>query len=324
MNTTQKEPALLVGNDFISIVIGNKPFTIYKNDVRFPQVLGAVKSRNWEALDKLLDTAKAIGQYTFGNVHIVDGVVSYGNSPLHNAVVTKLLEFMRSDYPFEPLAKFLDKLMQNPSKRSVDQLYNYLERYKLPITEEGNFLGYKAVTPDFKDKHTNSIDNHLGANPKMPRNECEDDHNIGCAKSYHLGNIDYVKSFGSADDEVVLVEVNPKDVVSCPIECEYQKLRVCEYKVVGEIGKVSSLQPFTKEYEPSPANEEADDTHDYAFEEQVTNETLNPDTLTLIGADRAYVLHKSGSVVSSGNITINPQDNKSRSFFRSRTGWELS
>jgi hypothetical protein len=32
----------------------------------------------------------------------------------------------------------------------------------------------------------------------------------------------------------MLVEINPSDVVSIPTDCEFQKLRTCKYKVVGE------------------------------------------------------------------------------------------
>ena len=33
---------------------------------------------------------------------------------------------------------------------------------------------------------------------------------------------------------MMLVEINPADVVSIPTDCQFQKLRTCKYKVVGE------------------------------------------------------------------------------------------
>ena len=38
----------------------------------------------------------------------------------------------------------------------------------------------------------------------------------------------------SSGDRVVIVKVNPKDVVSVPTDCECQKVRTCEYQVIAD------------------------------------------------------------------------------------------
>ncbi len=334
MNNPTQTPSFLIGNDFISIIVNGTPFTIYAADARYVKVLEVIKERQWDKLEATINTAKTIALFTAGQVSVLDGIVSYAGNPVNNAVVGKILEFYKNGFPYEPLCRFLDKLMSNPSKWSTEQLYNYLERYKLPITDEGNFLGYKAVTSDFKDKYTKTIDNSVGANPKMPRNQCEENHTIGCASSFHLGNIDYVKSFGSGDDNVILVEVNPKDVVSCPIECEYQKLRVCEYKVISHVGKVGDMKPFESEYAGDNDDKENEDEFGPV---NLDNETpvIVPapkstvsliSTATPIGANAAYAAHKAGKMLSHSNVSVlvAPKDNKPRLYFRNvGPGWKL-
>jgi len=135
----------------------------------------------------------------------------------------------------EPLCKFLENLHENPSMASLDCLYDFLERNQgHPITEDGHFLAYKAVRPDFKDKFSGTIDNSVGSHPKIPRNQVDNDRSKGCSKGIHVGNLKYVRSFGVHGDKFLLVKVNPRDVVSVPLECECQKMRVCEYHVLSE------------------------------------------------------------------------------------------
>ena len=50
----------------------------------------------------------------------------------------------------------------------------------------------------------------------------------------HVGSLEYATTFGSSDRIVVIVEVDPADIVSVPSDCEFQKLRTCRYKVVGK------------------------------------------------------------------------------------------
>jgi acyl carrier protein len=47
----------------------------------------------------------------------------------------------------------------------------------------------------------------------------------------HVGSLEYAKGWGQ---RVVLVEVDPADVVSVPSECSCQKLRCCKYVVLAE------------------------------------------------------------------------------------------
>jgi predicted RNA-binding Zn-ribbon protein involved in translation (DUF1610 family) len=103
----------------------------------------------------------------------------------------------------------------------------------MPITCEGTFLACKGVREDYKDCHTGTIDNRPGAViPPMDRSEVDDNPNNHCSNGYHCGAWDYAKSFGA---RVVLVEVDPADVVSVPSDYNAQKCRVTWYKVLSDM-----------------------------------------------------------------------------------------
>jgi hypothetical protein len=112
-----------------------------------------------------------------------------------------------------------------------------LESCELPITSDGCFLAYKKIRYDYTDIKTGAMKNTLGVEVSMPRNEVEDDSSKTCAAGLHcaaFGYLSYYKS-SDADDRVVIVKVNPADVVSIPADYNNQKMRVCKYTVIDEL-----------------------------------------------------------------------------------------
>jgi hypothetical protein len=71
----------------------------------------------------------------------------------------------------------------------------------------------------------------------MPRNKVDDNKEVGCSYGFHAGTLEYASDFASDFDKLVLVEIDPADVVSIPTDCNFQKLRTCRYKVVAEYEK---------------------------------------------------------------------------------------
>ncbi|MDQ2739570.1 MAG: hypothetical protein M3Y35_13360, partial [Actinomycetota bacterium] len=51
------------------------------------------------------------------------------------------------------------------------------------------------------------------------------------AHGLHVGTFEYAKNFGH---KLLICSVNPRDVVSVPRDCGFQKLRTCRYTVLDE------------------------------------------------------------------------------------------
>ena len=103
----------------------------------------------------------------------------------------------------------------------------------MPLTPEGNFLAYKGVTGEFMDFHTRSFDNNVGKTLEMRRNGVCDDANMGCSAGFHAGSYEYAKGYASGGGHLMVVEIDPRDVVSVPHCSDCQKLRTSKYVVVG-------------------------------------------------------------------------------------------
>lgn len=218
----------------LSIVVNNKQYIIDKSHVNYEAVSLRLKEGNWAGIENLLDVSKVIERRAKGAFEVRDGAIFWNGEQLHNIVVDRIVQFTQAGENYKPLLAFLENLMENPSSSSVEELYKFLEHKNLPITEDGHFLAYKAVRGDFKDKWTGTIDNSIGAKPMVKRNQVDDNRNNGCSKGLHVGSLEYVKGYGNGyDDKILIVKVNPRDVVSVPLDCSCQKVRVCHYEVIA-------------------------------------------------------------------------------------------
>jgi hypothetical protein len=224
----------------------NKLYTLSRSHPNFESVLEAVRNNDEDTIHSLLNIAKSIETFVEGKVRVENGHVYYENFILDGIIVNRILAFIKEKLPVIPLLKFINKLYENPSAKSIKELYSFLEHKNMPITPDGNFLAYKGVQRDFFSKTAGSITvlegtvvngkiyNGVGETIIVRRNQVCDDNTQGCSSGIHAGSINYATEFAGMGGKVVIVEINPADVVSVPLDCNCQKLRTCAYKVVAE------------------------------------------------------------------------------------------
>ena len=229
-----KIPYILT-EESLTVVVDGKAMTMQKDHPAWTQAIDALNNEEYDRLENLFDVSKAVEDYVDNEsgITVKEGSVFFQGEAIHNVVVDKILSFMRQGLPFKPLVRFLGKLMANPSRRAVNELYAFLEHKSMPITPDGNFVAYKGVTEDFKDFHTRKFDNSVGQTLSMVRNSVCDDANIGCSYGFHAGSYEYAKGYASSGGHLMRVEIDPTDVVSVPLDCNCQKLRTAKYKVIA-------------------------------------------------------------------------------------------
>jgi hypothetical protein len=245
--------AAVIANDgTITLIHGGSVHTIGTDHINYNRIVSAIKSRHYERLDKLLDVVATIRKIE--NVTVKDGRVFWHDEEIGGPIVDKIMTFIRERLPLEPLARFINNLMANPSNRSVSELYGFLIHKGLAITDDGCFLAYKGIRDDWMDIYTGQVDNHIGQKPSLPRNKVDDNCNNTCSNGYHVGSFAYAVNYAGSNGRVVLVKVNPADAVSVPTDHNGEKLRVTTYEVMQECQRV-----LESEYQGSMVGEPDDE-----------------------------------------------------------------
>ena len=254
----------ILGSASLSVYVKGKPYTVSRSAHIFPAVMAAIKEKNEDKLLEVLDAKTTILNSVSGakGVTIVDKKIMSGDREITGLIATRVLEMFNSGMDITPMLKFIENLMSNPSSRAVNELFGFLEACDLPITEDGHFLAYKKVREDYKDCHSGTMDNSVGNVLQMPRNTVDEDKNNTCSYGLHFCSYSYLSHFGG--QRIVVVKINPADVVAIPADYNNSKGRTCRYEVVDEI-KAENGMPvetldsgLTKKHTPVVVDSAAD------------------------------------------------------------------
>lgn len=231
-----KEIAWIITDNNITVRYDHQTHIIARTDTLANKLIDALKNNKLDSIPDLVSAAKRIEVFSKGNFIVRDGEILINGIPAPPVLGNKIVRFANEGLPYKPLVKFAEKLQQNPSFRSVNELFQFLEKNDHPITENGNFIAYKKVRDDFKDIHSGKFDNSVGNIVEMPRNQVNEDANQTCSHGLHVANYDYASKF-SSNGLMLEVEVDPADVVAVPIDYNQAKMRTCRYKVLGVVAQ---------------------------------------------------------------------------------------
>jgi len=215
--------------DSITLAFNSQMISIAKGDHRYSAIIEAVKNDSLDLIPDLVDVAKSFSN--IDGLELVEGRIRLFGKDIPEVVSDRVLRFKEQGLPFEPLVKFAEKLLKNPSFRSRKMLYQFLEHNGHPITKDGNFIAYKKVRENFKDCHTGSMDNSVGKTVSMNRRDVDDDPANTCSSGLHVAAYNYASNFSHG--HLLEVEIDPEDVVAVPNDYDGEKMRVCKYIVRG-------------------------------------------------------------------------------------------
>lgn len=227
----------------ITVLHGGRVYTATNTHPAFGQIIeGAVKD-DLSVLD--LFDATAVFQKAFDKVSdrisLRDGHLYVDGELADNSLAAQIVRFQQQGITdFMPLVNFYEKVLTNHNGNSREQLYTWLSDRDFTITADGDFIAYKGVREDLGSIHagpaivdgvpqTGHIPNNVGSIVEMARGEVNANPNEGCSYGLHAGTWEYASSFGPV---IVKVKINPRDVVSVPRDCGFQKLRTCRYEVL--------------------------------------------------------------------------------------------
>jgi hypothetical protein len=260
----------LLTEQSLTFYVDGQPHQVLRSHAMWSHIIEAVEAGDPEAVNlakPIVRVIEALADLTpatesekwfrrsAGTIEVTDWGVTYDGVAIHGHVIDRLLDVVRSGLNPTPWANFVRKLMMNPSSTSRTELYGWLEKSGMPITPDGDFIAYKRIRSDYRDIHSGTLDNSVGQTVEMMRTDVDDDRNRTCSSGLHFCSKDYLPHFGrnGSDDRVVVVKINPADVVSIPADYNDAKGRTWRYVVVGEMtleeAGVKDWEPITYDFD---------------------------------------------------------------------------
>lgn len=238
----KKSPPVLYSmtDNAITLTLDNQETIIIgKFDIRFQKIKEAIENKKWSDVRESMNPAKALEGTGF---ELKEDGIYHDNEKMPPVLAKRLKELIVRGMPFDSIINFWKKLKENPSYNTRNQLFGFLEANNVPLRQDGDFVAYKKVRADYKDIHSGSIDNSVGKVVSMKRSEVDDNPNNTCSSGLHVCSFDYLPHFGKeSGDKVVLCSINPKNVVSVPVDYNNAKMRCCEYTVIEEMELVEAM-----------------------------------------------------------------------------------
>lgn len=215
----------------------------------FNEIFDALKNNDAAKIKHYLRMKNSIAEFSGGKFQLFADSLYFNGEEIRNCMVERILALHNAGLDASPVVNFLENLLQNPSRSAIDELYLFLEHNDLPITEDGHFLAYKMIRDDYKDKYTSSMDNSVGATVKMERQFVNANREETCSHGLHFCSLEYVEkgNYGNGitgNGRLVVLKINPRDVVSIPSDYNNSKGRACEYLVQEEIAWTDRLKSY--------------------------------------------------------------------------------
>lgn len=209
----------------------NIQYTVFKDNPYFEEIkswlkLGKVRKAVGLVNDSLKKQAKK--GFVFS-----DNDLFYKGQKMPEVFIKSYKSCLENDGKIKSLQKFFDNVVANPGKMvSVEALARFITQRQIVITDRGTFLAYKRVNANYTDCHTGKMDNSIGKTVRMSREKVDHVQTNTCSSGLHVCSYGYLGSFGGA--RVIIVEVNPKNVVAVPPDYDNSKIRCCEYTVLDD------------------------------------------------------------------------------------------
>lgn len=237
MNPSNETIRWFATRSTVVALYGTDRYTLSAEDPRFDAIVADLQASRIAPDDlphRFATVDPAVTE--IDGVRLHDGYLTITDSDGHEYAIAGLLyKRLREGGPArDNLIAFLRRCEANPRPDAILELYDFLEATGLPIDSDGYFYAYKKVRSDYRDIYSGSFDNTPGRTVAMPREDVDPNRENTCSTGLHFAGHDYLSSYGTgAGTVVVLVRIDPADVVSIPTDYDHQKGRTARYTVVA-------------------------------------------------------------------------------------------
>lgn len=220
-------------------------YTVTHNDKNYETAKKLLAAKDDAALVSLLNprakVSTLLAKSVNGRIKLEGGrVTDETGMDLAPFLVEHLMWMAETDVDVQPLLNFMERLQANPSYQARTEIGEWAIKARMPITPDGFILAYKKVNKDYTSIHDNKFMNAVGTTVEMPggRGNVDDNRNNHCSRGLHFCSKDYLPSFGTSNPEetrLLLLKIDPADVVSIPNDYSFTKGRAWRYTIVADV-----------------------------------------------------------------------------------------
>ena len=272
-------PHLILPNSVVVTSIDGSPISIDNKHPNYDTVVTMLTTNSVPSYEELMDLMLPVREFrkalsTSDFYESDDGTICLDIDgypfPLPESLQMETLRINSANGNLKPLQAFVTRLAANPDKDVHNQLYNFIAACGLTLTEDGYFLAYKKVRDDYLDIYTGTMDNSPGQTLEMPRFAVEKNPNLTCSAGLHFAAWNYLQYYGSSEGtRIVILKIDPSDVISIPSDYNNMKGRACKYTVLKEID-------VPEELKSTPVwNDLNDDDDDFVDDEDYDDDGLS-------------------------------------------------
>lgn len=237
---TKHVASILTANG-MSLFIDGQQYSVAKDNPNYSKICDALREKKYDNIEKLLDIRSTVKEYLSKDKDFTleNDAVYLNGEKFSEGVTGKVLSMIDGGFSPEPLFNFLRKVRQNPSAVSQNELLLFCVANGFMIHEDGDIIAYKSVRGDYTDIHTGKIRNAVRDVIELPRHQVDDRRDQTCSFGLHFAAFEYASTWAGEIDGVnrrlMVMKVNPRDVVSIPADYNNQKGRCCRYEVIAEL-----------------------------------------------------------------------------------------
>lgn len=248
------DPMVVIFGSMIQIITREDTYTVESedNEALYKEVFARVGANDFDgAIQLIKDAEKESGEgyeVLDEENHLVmfDGELFYYGVHLTSTIAKRIEKDAAEGTLDDRYIKFLVRLLRNPSAKSVEMLYDFMQANDIDILPDGRIKCFRGVTqlPDGScvDYHSGKVPQYEGCFISMPRNFVEDNPEVACSHGLHCASAEYAKDYGVLTE----VAVDPADVVSVPYDYNFAKCRCCRFEIL--MAPVKRTEGIPNEY----------------------------------------------------------------------------
>lgn len=279
-------------------------------DTNFNTICKLAKEEQWIKLHTIKDIQKLLtsdADVTISKDSIIvdkdsDDPITIDINDIDSAYVN-LIEvlkkhgFIRENENIDNIKPFLQKVAQNTYIDAIQELYDYLKNGDFEITTEGNILAYKRVNDNLTSVYDNKTKHAIGEYTSV--NTFDTNRENTCSTGLHFATKQYLASYKGST--TILVEIDPRDIISIPVDYQYNKGRCKRYKTIAII---SDNDNFDNMDIKEVSNNTVESAKNTTVNEETTSESTTNKKSRVDETYELYCIHKDyGSVAELMNIS---------------------